>query len=309
MYASLGSTAGRAALQTALTRALDGYVARLPEGWSLARATIEREFSLSPAGGAKAVATTPTVVPVGHRVDMSNVGSSVGGASNEPTPTSTASTAGTAGTAGTASTSLSLLDAPIPSPSTAPPSPLCARLEAAASGMVDLLSTLSLQAPDPRVRQATLGIFARAVYSVGHPVLGDVFSSASLRLSARLLTREGERDAEVERLQRDCRARDAACAELAREAERRAGETAAALEKVRDAERELDSLENSLACPICLDSFVPRDPAALACGHIFCRECIDLVINQTGSRIRRPPVCPQCRAPVTDAPRMLKGLG
>lgn len=53
----------------------------------------------------------------------------------------------------------------------------------------------------------------------------------------------------------------------------------------------LRSLEEEVACSICLDRL--RDPAAIDCGHVFCRSCAADVRPAPGGR----PVCPLCKKP------------
>jgi len=70
--------------------------------------------------------------------------------------------------------------------------------------------------------------------------------------------------------------------------------------KAREKEREMELLQESLVCAVCLEQFVGRDPVAFECGHIFCSEC--------SAQVMRSDACPTCRAPI-GVPRVLRGLG
>ena len=50
----------------------------------------------------------------------------------------------------------------------------------------------------------------------------------------------------------------------------------------------------NLSCAICLGVF--RNPVRTECGHVFCFGCLESWLSQK-------PQCPECRAPVSDAPR------
>ncbi|KAM7042573.1 E3 ubiquitin-protein ligase Midline-1-like [Acridotheres tristis] len=53
------------------------------------------------------------------------------------------------------------------------------------------------------------------------------------------------------------------------------------------------SLQAELTCPICLGMY--REPVSLACGHNFCRQCIEKVLG-TQHNSQRLSTCPTCRA-------------
>lgn len=48
-------------------------------------------------------------------------------------------------------------------------------------------------------------------------------------------------------------------------------------------------IADQLKCPICFDMFT--EPVSLACGHSYCRRCIQHHVKQN---VRR--TCPECRA-------------
>ncbi|XP_054245360.1 E3 ubiquitin/ISG15 ligase TRIM25-like [Indicator indicator] len=50
------------------------------------------------------------------------------------------------------------------------------------------------------------------------------------------------------------------------------------------------SLENELSCPVCLDLY--KDPVMLSCGHNFCKQCIQKVLD---SQQQFPASCPMCK--------------
>lgn len=43
-----------------------------------------------------------------------------------------------------------------------------------------------------------------------------------------------------------------------------------------------------IACPICFESIVRRDPVSTMCGHLFCKVCIDNCLLSSQS-------CPMCK--------------
>lgn len=53
------------------------------------------------------------------------------------------------------------------------------------------------------------------------------------------------------------------------------------------------SLEAELTCPICLSVY--QEPVSLACGHNFCRPCIEKVLGQQQNS-QGLSTCPTCRA-------------
>ena len=62
------------------------------------------------------------------------------------------------------------------------------------------------------------------------------------------------------------------------------------MQEILDAEPELDALDPSLICPVCLDLL--HDPfAAIPCKHIFCEPCL----RRLGSKNPMNTLCPMCR--------------
>eukprot|EP00667_Euglena_gracilis_P002974 EG_transcript_2981 len=64
------------------------------------------------------------------------------------------------------------------------------------------------------------------------------------------------------------------------------------LQRQNDA-AQFEALSEALTCSICLDNFMPREPCALHCGHIFCYPCVAPLLNS---------VCPLCRTPLANTP-------
>ncbi|XP_044133833.1 E3 ubiquitin/ISG15 ligase TRIM25-like [Bufo gargarizans] len=63
-------------------------------------------------------------------------------------------------------------------------------------------------------------------------------------------------------------------------------------------------LRDELDCCICLDIF--RDPVTLRCGHNFCRDCIDRVLDtQDESGVY---TCPECREEFQERPALMRNL-
>ncbi|XP_064017866.1 E3 ubiquitin/ISG15 ligase TRIM25-like isoform X2 [Pogoniulus pusillus] len=52
------------------------------------------------------------------------------------------------------------------------------------------------------------------------------------------------------------------------------------------------SLENELSCPICMCLY--KSPVILSCGHSFCKQCIQKVLN-TQQQSGAPYSCPMCK--------------
>jgi hypothetical protein len=73
---------------------------------------------------------------------------------------------------------------------------------------------------------------------------------------------------------------------------------------VDTAQRERDTLAQSLTCPICYEDFTKKGAVSIDCGHILCAGCQQLV--SAGPVAQR--LCPICRHVIT-SPRPLKGLG
>ena len=66
------------------------------------------------------------------------------------------------------------------------------------------------------------------------------------------------------------------------------------LQDILDAEPELDALDPSLICPVCLDLL--HDPfAAIPCKHVFCEPCL----RRLGSKNPMNTLCPMCRQRIT----------
>ena len=61
-------------------------------------------------------------------------------------------------------------------------------------------------------------------------------------------------------------------------------------QKILDAEPELDNLDSSLMCPVCLDLlFSPF--SVVPCKHTFCETCL----RRIGSKDPMNTFCPMCR--------------
>ncbi|CAG5929485.1 unnamed protein product [Menidia menidia] len=54
------------------------------------------------------------------------------------------------------------------------------------------------------------------------------------------------------------------------------------------------SLQRHLSCSVCIETF--KDPVTTACGHTFCRKCLDLHIEHASSS------CPLCKTHLNKAP-------
>lgn len=70
--------------------------------------------------------------------------------------------------------------------------------------------------------------------------------------------------------------------------------------------REYAELRDSFLCPICLDSFISRQPAALTdCGHVFCASCLEeFLVREGGGRF-----CPMCKRQIVSARKMVRLQG
>ncbi|XP_069821924.1 E3 ubiquitin/ISG15 ligase TRIM25-like isoform X1 [Dendropsophus ebraccatus] len=63
-------------------------------------------------------------------------------------------------------------------------------------------------------------------------------------------------------------------------------------------------LRKQLECSICLNLYT--DPVTLRCGHNFCRDCIDQVLNtQDGAGVYS---CPECREEFPERPTLQKNI-
>jgi len=58
-------------------------------------------------------------------------------------------------------------------------------------------------------------------------------------------------------------------------------------------EPEHDSSMVTLTCSICMDSILNRNPVSTVCGHLFCKECLELSLKCTKK------TCPLCRTKLT----------
>lgn len=54
-----------------------------------------------------------------------------------------------------------------------------------------------------------------------------------------------------------------------------------------------DSYTNSDYCAICMDKQNPHDASLLRCGHTFCTECVDTLVEY--AKIKTYAKCPLCR--------------
>lgn len=61
---------------------------------------------------------------------------------------------------------------------------------------------------------------------------------------------------------------------------------------VLDDSQEDSSNRISIPCPICFDSVIGKTPVSTACGHIFCKACINKAIEN------KPSKCPMCKKAV-----------
>ncbi|EQC34934.1 hypothetical protein SDRG_07732 [Saprolegnia diclina VS20] len=58
-----------------------------------------------------------------------------------------------------------------------------------------------------------------------------------------------------------------------------------ALEENRKRERIVEAAKAKMRCPLCLDPY--QEMASTTCGHVFCKECITLVV----AKIHKCPLC------------------
>ncbi len=62
------------------------------------------------------------------------------------------------------------------------------------------------------------------------------------------------------------------------------------LQQILSAEPELDAVDDSLVCPVCLDML--HEPfTTLPCRHTFCEPCL----RRLGSKSPMNTLCPMCR--------------
>ncbi|XP_068122220.1 E3 ubiquitin/ISG15 ligase TRIM25-like [Hyperolius riggenbachi] len=68
------------------------------------------------------------------------------------------------------------------------------------------------------------------------------------------------------------------------------------------------SLIRELSCSICLSMY--KNPVMLACGHNFCKSCIEnaWARQRTRQRTSRPYICPECREEYSSRPLLEKNL-
>ena len=75
------------------------------------------------------------------------------------------------------------------------------------------------------------------------------------------------------------------------------GEEVAALRKqIDDLKKQVRTLTQHMVCPVCLSTM--EEPYVLACGHTYCKQCLDKIVNDT--TLRKCPTCRQtfhCMAP------------
>uniref|UniRef100_A0A8C8VGE4 RING-type domain-containing protein n=1 Tax=Pelusios castaneus TaxID=367368 RepID=A0A8C8VGE4_9SAUR len=67
-----------------------------------------------------------------------------------------------------------------------------------------------------------------------------------------------------------------------------------------------ESLEEELSCPICLDIY--KEPVSLSCGHTFCKECIQEVIDTHQQKPWGTYSCPICQVDLVPFPKLQKNF-
>lgn len=73
------------------------------------------------------------------------------------------------------------------------------------------------------------------------------------------------------------------------------------LRAITAASRAMETLEESLKCPVCQDFYT--DPVTLGCGHDFCLSCIQTVWDTDGSE-QGPYFCPECQILLPSKPSL-----
>ncbi|XP_006901399.1 PREDICTED: tripartite motif-containing protein 59 [Elephantulus edwardii] len=73
----------------------------------------------------------------------------------------------------------------------------------------------------------------------------------------------------------------------------------------------MHNFEDELTCPICYSIF--EDPRVLPCSHTFCRNCLENVLQASGTfyiwrPLRIPLKCPNCRSIIEIAPTGIESL-
>ena len=70
-------------------------------------------------------------------------------------------------------------------------------------------------------------------------------------------------------------------------------EVAALRKQIDDLKKQVRILTQHMTCPVCL--LTMEEPHVLPCGHTYCKQCLDKIVNGTALRNVDLPRCPTCR--------------